>query len=125
MSVTVQISDAELRKAMRNVASWTEAKKDRVRVAIATTAINVDRKAKEKAPVDTGRLRSSIHPEFTADRLGAEVSTNVEYAIHQEFGAPAANVPARPFMHPAAESERVPFKARMIAALRAKERVNK
>ena len=44
------------------------------------------------------------------------VGTGVEYAVHHEFGAPRANIPARPFLHPAAESERSAHIRRMKEA---------
>lgn len=53
--------------------------------------------AKTKAPVDTGRLRSSISS--MADGLQCEIGTNVEYAIYQEFGT--YKMAAHPFLFPA------------------------
>ena len=82
--------------------------------------------AKRKAPVDTGRLRSSItHRQNGTD---GEVSTNVKYAPYIEFGTGnlvsvpdelkeiamefkgrglrQVNLPARPFLYPALVKER-------------------
>ena len=52
-------------------------------------ALRVEREAKKRAPVDTGRLRASItHRVYPvgSTKLVAEVGTNVEYAAAQEYG---------------------------------------
>ena len=41
--------------------------------------------AKQDAPVDTGRLRNSIHHEMEDDDT-VDIGTDVEYAIFQELG---------------------------------------
>lgn len=62
-------------------------------------AATVEGRAKARAPVDTGRLRDSIHTARDAD--GAElVGTEVEYARFVEFGT--VNMAAEPFLRPAA-----------------------
>lgn len=64
-------------------------------------AIRTVRHAKRIAPVDTGRLRSSITHEVGGDAEGivARVGTNVEYAAHLEYGT--VRMSARPFLRPA------------------------
>ena len=64
-------------------------------------AITTVRHAKRNAPVDTGRLRSSITHEVGGDPEGivARVGTNVEYAPHLEYGT--SRMKARPFLRPA------------------------
>jgi phage gpG-like protein len=57
---------------------------------------------------------ASLAKSTTGDVTG--VGTGVEYAVHHEFGAPRANIPARPFLHPAAESERSAHIRRMKEA---------
>lgn len=42
--------------------------------------------AKKRCPVDTGRLRNSIHSDLTSDGFGIRVGTNVNYAPDVEFG---------------------------------------
>jgi len=65
------------------------------------TAFKVERRAKELAPVDTGRLRASITHEIGADSQGlvATVGTNVVYAPFLEYGT--SRMSARPFLRPA------------------------
>ena len=57
--------------------------------------------AKRKAPVDTGRLRDSIsgHIEQMMEVVVLYIQTDVDYAIHQEFGTVYQN--AQPFLRPA------------------------
>ena len=45
----------------------------------------VESYAKQDAPVDTGRLRNSIHHEMEDDDT-VDIGTDVEYAIFQELG---------------------------------------
>lgn len=54
-------------------------------------SLAVENRAKEKAPVDTGRLRSSLAHEIdgAAVPLWAKVGTNVTYAPFMEFGTGA------------------------------------
>jgi len=68
---------------------------------LARTANTVTRIAKRLAPVDTGRLRSSIANELGRDSKGlvARVGTNVEYAPYLELGT--RRMSARPFLRPA------------------------
>ena len=68
---------------------------------LARVANTVTRIAKRLAPVDTGRLRSSIVNELGRDGRGlvARVGTNVEYAPYLELGT--RRMSARPFLRPA------------------------
>lgn len=63
----------------------------------------VAQRAQQKAPVDTGRLKRSIHPTIP-HQVGpgvqqTEVGTNVEYAPYQEFGT--KYIPPHPYLSPA------------------------
>lgn len=78
-------------------------------------ALAVEGGAKERCPVDTGRLRSSITHQVDADGLSAVVGTNVDYAPHVEFGT--SRMAAQPFLFPAMESHRPEFLRRLRAAL--------
>jgi HK97 gp10 family phage protein len=71
--------------------------------AITKAALLVEKEAKLKCPVDTGRLRSSITHEITEEMggnaNGAVVGTNVEYSEHVEFGTKRQK--AQPYLIPA------------------------
>lgn len=67
---------------------------DKARDFLMAAAAKVEAEAKRRCPVDTGRLKNSIHavPPGSAD-FGAKpdpgkayVGTNVEYALYQEMG---------------------------------------
>ncbi len=59
-----------------------------VRAFMSRAAMYVEGKAKEKAPVDTGRLRSSITHEVDGETVPqwAKVGTNLSYAPYMEYG---------------------------------------
>jgi HK97 gp10 family phage protein len=74
----------------------------RVRDDLRTAGIMVQNRARQLAPVDTGRLRSSIVSKVTQSTGSAEaieVGTNVEYAPYVEFGT--RHMRAQPFLRPA------------------------
>lgn len=80
----------------------TDQGKEKVNKELEKKAIKIVRESKEQAPVDTGRLRSSITYEKTILQSGLArifVGTNVEYAPHVEFGT--VKMPAQPFLRPA------------------------
>lgn len=64
-------------------------------------AIDVQNRARQLAPVDTGRLRSSIVHTPGRDSHGAfvDVGSNVVYAAFVEFGTSRGR--AQPFLRPA------------------------
>lgn len=68
--------------------------------------LQVQRRAKQLAPVDTGRLRASIAEQLERDEQGLveRVGTDVDYAAHQEFGT--VNMPAHPYLRPALDAVR-------------------
>jgi HK97 gp10 family phage protein len=69
-------------------------------------ALTVQNEARRRAPVDTGRLRSSITFTLDTDRRGlvARVGTNVDYAAHVEFGTRHSR--AQPYLRPALDTVR-------------------
>lgn len=108
--------------------------------AVAETVLAVHARAVHAAPVDTGALRSSLRMKVGA--LSGEVWTDSPYGAHVEFGTaahvitptskralwwPGAAHPVRmvhhpgtrpqPFLLPAAEAERMPFRARLAAGI--------
>ncbi len=63
-----------------------------------TTAGQIEKTAKEKAPVDTGQLRQSIQND--ADSKKAVVGTDVKHGVYQEFGT--VKMKPRKYLRPAA-----------------------
>lgn len=57
------------------------------RRAIAACALDIQTEAKERAPVNTGRLRADIQIEFLSNGLTADVGNTVDYAPFVEFGS--------------------------------------
>lgn len=113
---------------------------DDVKRAVNRTRIDVQNEARRRAPVDTGRLRSSIvsRAEGSGRTVGYVVGTNVNYAAAVEYGTaphvikpknkkalfwPGARHPvgkvnhpgtkATPFMRPAVEMADIFFRANL------------
>lgn len=74
---------------------------------VAIAAHNVERRAKDWVPVDTGATKNSILPRFSEGGMVAEIGPTTAYAPFLEFGT--RFMAARPFMIPALEAERQPF----------------
>lgn len=83
------------------------------RRAVGITLLLIETDAKLFCPVDTGRLRSSIHAEPDSNGLGGTVGTNVEYAETIEFGSRTHR--AQPYLFPAFEKNRPAFLANLKA----------
>lgn len=85
--------------------------------ALGAAAKVVQAEAKRRAPADTGHLRGSIKTRVIRDGsdIVAQVGTNVEYAIHVEYGHRVTGkggkivgyVPGRYFLKGALDSQRV------------------
>ena len=73
---------------------------------VQNTALRVETRAKEAAPVDTGYLKQHIQAEKTG-MLSAEVDSTANYSIYLEMGT--RKMPAQPFMRPAMKQEEVFF----------------
>lgn len=102
--VTLKLQGLE--QAIKKIGKFRLEKIGQVVNELDRTAIAVESGAKRNTPVDTGRLRASIvRQEF--GRFNRTVGTNVEYAIHVEFGTRYQR--AQPFLYPAAEAERQRF----------------
>lgn len=77
------------------------------RDTVAQTLLAIETDAKLLAPVDTGRLRSSIHAEFAPNGLSGKVAVEVIYAPYVELGTSRQR--AQPFLFPAYEKHRQAF----------------
>lgn len=69
------------------------------------SAADVERLAKQNAPVDTGHLRGTISAEYTGNgrhaTFSAEIGPTAAYGAYVEFGT-SRHAP-QPYMYPAAE----------------------
>jgi len=86
--------------------------REKASAAVRATAFSVEGIAKTKVAVDTGNLKNSIQAQVSDDPLSAEVATNVEYAVYQEYGT--YKMAAHPYMTPAAEAAFPPFVQAMV-----------
>lgn len=111
-SVTVRLQGAEKLRGI--LSTFRFGLKSRVREVVATYGLLIESRAKELAPVDTGRLRASIKLVLASDGLGGEVVTNLSYAPYVELGTRFQT--AQPFLFPAAEQYRQPFLNALKAA---------
>lgn len=76
--VTIEIKLDNTNTVLENLADV------KVRALMKCGAV-VENYAKQDSPVDTGRLRNSIHHEME-DGDTVDIGTDVEYAIYQELG---------------------------------------
>ncbi|MDT0473007.1 HK97 gp10 family phage protein [Streptomyces sp. DSM 41014] len=76
------------RQYERGLRRWFGGMSDDVRRAVERTRIDVQNEARRRAPVDTGRLRSSIvsRAEGGGRDLGYVIGSNVNYAAAVEYG---------------------------------------
>lgn len=90
----------------------------RVAAVIKKTAFDIERDAKDLAPVDTGVLKGSITSTITGDgrfgKIEAEVGPTAEYGIYQELGT--SRMPAQAFLGPAFD-RRIPGMLTALAAV--------
>lgn len=85
----------EVDEAMR---AWMVDHDEHVKRATLRAAVDCEREAKLRCPVDFGHLRSSIKYRLTEDGYGADVYTDVSYAAYVEYGT-------RPHMPPVSALE--------------------
>ena len=96
ISIDIRPSLEALGRAIGNI-GVTNFLKDEIQ----KIAFRVERNAKQLTPVDTGRLRASIHTQPIFAGLGAKISTNTEYAIFVHEGTKFMR--GRPFMERGAQ----------------------
>jgi len=82
MSLKVKITG--VKDTINNLDRIDENTRKQLQKAISMATIKTESLAKQRAPVDTGRLRSSISSSVT--ELQGEVEANVDYATYMEFG---------------------------------------
>lgn len=108
-----------LNNFLRHIAGIDQSLSTGAKNVVKQNALEMEAKAKMLAPVgDTGNLKRSISTTITesSDGIKAEVSTNVEYAPHVEFGT--SRQQAQPFFNPAYEAQKAQFESDMERVLR-------
>lgn len=90
-SATTRINTRAYERGLRRALGGMS---DDVKRAVERTRIDVQNEARRRAPVDTGRLRSSIvsRAENSGRTVGYVVGTNVVYARVVEFGRPEMDI---------------------------------
>ena len=80
-----------------------------VRTVVRKNGSEMQRKAQEKAPVDTGHLRRSITLEMTDGGKTAEVEPTADYGAYVELGT--RFMKAQPYLTPAFDEQKGKFKS--------------
>lgn len=101
---------------LRSVESISAEVEDTAKRVVSNTALQIESDAKRLTPVDTGTLRRSINTSIENSGMTGIVSTNIEYAIHVEFGT--SRQTAQPYMTPAYAQNKDKYAEDMKAALR-------
>lgn len=136
----VYITPQDLQKALKDIDKYGVKTQALLKEEVLRAAYAITNKAKSDCPVRTGNLRAtmSVKSDKIA-QLQARSGTNTHYAPYVEFGTGTlvkvpegledyvmqfkgrgvrkVNLPARPFLFPAAESERQNYVNRIIKIL--------
>lgn len=87
-----------------------------VKTVVQKNGSEMQTKAQQKAPVDTGNLKRSIGLAMRDGGLTAEVEPTAEYAPYVELGTRFMN--AQPYLKPAFDSQKEQFKKDMDKLVR-------
>jgi HK97 gp10 family phage protein len=110
------IGERELRRRLEQMLPSV---RNAIEQGLVESALLVERDAKIKAPVDTGRLRSGLShvtEDFGSNNPAITVGTNVEYAKFVEFGTSRQS--AKPFLYPALIENEQKIKRKLAEAFR-------
>lgn len=116
MRVSITANSAMLE---RTLTLASERAVQRVEDAVVDSVLAIQRDARQRVHVITGRLRNSIGWAPALDvrptEIAYQVGTNVDYGPHEEFGT--STRPPHPYLFPAFYAELPRFEARLSAAL--------
>lgn len=84
--IKLSIPQSEINKVVKEVNRRSSTYEANVAKELFKGALDIESGAKQRAPVDTGRLRSSIQSKIDHKDISAEVTANVDYAPYVEFG---------------------------------------
>lgn len=82
----VEVDLKGIDEAIKRIGKFEHTKRQRVKDAVNEAALNVQKGAKKRAPVDTGRLRSSIAIQPYNEGLTMQIGTKLHYAPYVEWG---------------------------------------
>lgn len=86
-----------------------KAKLNAVKKLVKLNGSELQQKAMQRVPVDTGTLKRSIRLDMEADGLRARVTANTEYAAYVEWGT--RFMTARPYMRPSEREQQAQFES--------------
>lgn len=109
--ISISLRAGDLKRAVDKISFFRFGLKAEIQAVTDIHGLLIESTAKELCPVDTGRLRASIHYE----RRDGTVSSDVVYAPAQEFGTRFHR--AQPFLFPAAERWRTSYLNAVKAAI--------
>lgn len=89
---------------------------DDVKNVVRKNGSDMQGKAQDKSPVDTGNLKRSIGLDITDSGFAAEVEAKAEYAPYVEYGTRFMD--AQPYMKPAYNDQKTKFKSDMKKLVR-------
>lgn len=84
--VRIDLDIKNLNKAINDISRWEKTRQEKVKRAINTSALSIQKGAKSRCTVDTGRLRASIAMQPHNGGMTIQVGTKVKYAPYVEFG---------------------------------------
>jgi len=110
-AVEIRLPKHERRKLTMGFRAWVDGTVERVELVVAEYAEKIWKEARERVPVDTGNLRSTIEIRLTKAIMAgvqAKVGTDrTTYAIHVEYGTQMMD--AQPYIRPAFRKYRDEF----------------
>ena len=80
-----------------------------VKTVVKKNGAEMQKKAMQNAPIDTGHLRGSITLEITDNGKTAEVESTADYAAYQEYGT--RFMKGKPHIRPAFDEQKGKFKS--------------
>lgn len=110
----IKLEAKGIEETVANIRKLSPELKREISQQVAKSALNIQKGAKERCPVDTGALRNSITVDFYG-QMSAEIAPHMPYAPYVEFGT--RKMKAQPYLFPAFEEERPKFEAGLKKAI--------
>lgn len=94
-----------IRDVQRNVKMFEITTRYKLQQQLITSARNIAKSARRRAPKKTGQLRKSIVVKFNKQKTMAYVRATARYSHIVENGSASRGIAPRPFFQPAVEAE--------------------